>query len=127
MTGYNMVLKIRRLEEKLDELGFMLAHARYGTASEFGDVVSIKPRGDALPVYARDAEIWSGTLEALEYWLQGMEWARSYDNMLGVSGDRRRCDAEKRYHARMEKQRIRNEQNLVLRILSTPTEQLKDR
>jgi hypothetical protein len=82
MSGYNTVLKIRRLEQELDKLGMTMTQASH-YYRDFGDVVAIVPKDtDSLPVYSRDAELFIGTLEALEYWLQGIEWSRKYDQML---------------------------------------------
>lgn len=90
MSGYNTVLKIRRLEERCMNLGFMLCHAKH-YHNEFGDVVALKPKDiDSLPIYSRDAELFIGTLEELEYWLRGVEWARQYDEMLRVSNSKKR-------------------------------------
>jgi hypothetical protein len=91
MSGYNTVLKIRRLEEECEGLGFMFAASRHG--SYLGnDVISLKPKDqDSLPVYSRDAELFVGTVEELEIWLQGLAWARNYDRMLfGLRHDRNR-------------------------------------
>ena len=91
MSGYNTVLKIRRLEAECEGLGFMFAASRHG--SYLGnDVISLKPKDqDSLPVYSRDAEVFVGTVEELEIWLRGVEWARNYDRMLfGQKHDRNR-------------------------------------
>ena len=94
MAGYNLIQKIRRLEKECDRLGFMLCHARH-YHNEFGDVVALKPKDqDSLPVYSRDAELFIGTIDALEQWLLGVEWARKYDNML--FGNRHQSNREKR-------------------------------
>ena len=94
MSGYNTVLKIRRLEERCSKLGFMLCHAKH-YHNEFGDVVALKPKDiDSLPIYSRDAELFIGTLEELEYWLRGVEWARQYDELLKVSNSKKREDKE---------------------------------
>lgn len=83
MSGYNLILKIRRLEEVCDKLGFMFCHSRSNYNNEFGDVVAIKPKDqDSLPIYSRDAEIFAGTIDQLESWLKGVIWARDYDRML---------------------------------------------
>lgn len=90
MTGYNTILKIRKLEERCSSLGFMLCHAKH-YHHEFGDVVALKPKDvDSLPLYSRDAELFIGTLEELEYWLRGVEWSRQYDEMLKVSNSKKR-------------------------------------
>ena len=95
MIGYNTILKIRKLEERCSNLGFMLCHAKHHMNHEFGDVVALKPKDiDSLPIYSRDAELFVGTLEELEYWLRGVEWSRQYDEMLKVSNSKKREDKE---------------------------------
>lgn len=90
MSGYNTVLKIRRLEERCNQLGFMFCHAKHYN-NEFGDVIALKPKDqDSLPIYTRDAELFIGTIDQLEYWLRGVEWAREYDHMLKVSDSTKR-------------------------------------
>jgi hypothetical protein len=112
MSGYETVLRIKRLERDLDELGFIMAHSRHRYDREFGDVVAIKPKdADSLPIYARDAEIFTGSIEQLEQWLRGVEWARSYDRMLKVSDEAKRAKKE---------QHVRDDQ--LLRILKDEPE-----
>jgi len=94
MSGYNTVLKIRRLEDELDKLGMVMCQASH-YYRDFGDVVAVKPKdADSLPVYSRDAEFFIGTLEALETWIQGVQWARNYDRM--VFGRRHEVNRERR-------------------------------
>ena len=91
MSGYNTVLKIRRLEAECERLGFMFAASKHG--SYLGnDVICLKPKDqDSLPVYSRDAEVFVGTVEELEMWLRGLQWARNYDRMLfGLRHDKNR-------------------------------------
>lgn len=91
MSGYNAVLKIRRLEEEVNALGFRMAHSQSNRYSEFGDVVALYPKDEDLPIYSRDTEVFVGSLENLEIWLRGAQWARRYDTMLlGKSADSRR-------------------------------------
>ena len=91
MSGYNTVLKIRRLEEECEELGFMFAASKHG-GYYVTDTICLKPKDqDSLPVYSRDAEVFVGTIEELEIWLQGLQWARNYDRMLfGQKHDKNR-------------------------------------
>jgi hypothetical protein len=98
MSGYNLIVKIRDLEQKLEILGLMICHASH-YRHDFGDVVAVRPRdADSLPIYSRDAELFVGTLEALEYWIQGIEWARKYDRMVfGKLHDTKREKKEQDY------------------------------
>lgn len=102
MTGFNLVLKLRRLEEQVNALGFMFAHSRHEYYKEYGDVVALKPKDDGVPIYSRDAEVFVGSLQDLEQWIRGVEWARSYDQMLRISDDKKRFKKEEQFrHARM--------------------------
>lgn len=84
MSGYDTVLRIRRLEEEITKLGFRWGHSKHGAwgKSEYGDVISLYPANDAFPVYTRDAELFTGSIEQLEVWLRGFQKARDYDYML---------------------------------------------
>lgn len=64
------------------------------------DQVALKPKDDCLPIYARDAELFVGTLNDLESWLQGVKWARDYDSLLRISSQTSRGKKE---------QQVRNE------------------
>ena len=94
MSGYHTILRMRRLEEDVAKLGFMFAYPKHRFGDE-QDMVALKPcDSDAVPIYSRDAEIFCGTLEQLEVWLRGVEWARNYDMMLKVSDEKRRARKE---------------------------------
>lgn len=81
MAGWNTIRHIRRLEQQADKLGMQFAAYKYD--NEFGANVALIPKdNDALPIYARDAQLFSGTLEGAESWMRGVEWARDYDRML---------------------------------------------
>jgi hypothetical protein len=103
MSGYKTILILRHLEKEVDQLGFVLEAPRssgWGT-SDFDDRVSIIPKDEnALPIYTRDAEIFTGTLENLRIWLQGVQWAREYDRMLKVSDDKTRAKKEEHERGR---------------------------
>jgi hypothetical protein len=95
MAGYNAILELRRLEKEVDALGFVLGAPNNRWRDDLGDRVAITPKGiDSLPVYSRDAEIFIGTLDELRIWIRGVQWARHYDSMLGLSDDKKRTKKE---------------------------------
>lgn len=96
MSGYKTILLLRRLEKDLDQLGFVLEAPRSGWSdTDFDDRVAIIPKDEnALPIYTRDAEIFTGTLENLRIWLQGVQWARQYDEILKLSDEKKRTKKE---------------------------------
>ena len=106
MSGYNLVRRIHSLEEQCRELGLMMCHSRSDYMNQFGDIVAVKPRDqDSLPVYSRDAELFVGTLDALENWIKGIDWARRYDSMLfgnAHNDKRQRKEQDHRNHQLMK-------------------------
>jgi len=73
-----------------------------------------------LPIYSRDAELFIGSIERLEDWLAGVQWARDYDMMLKVSDDKKRDRAEVKERERIALRRKREEQAQMLRVLRAP-------
>jgi hypothetical protein len=92
MSGYETILKIQRLEQECDDLGFMLCRSKYGGGQYGHDVLALKPKDESsLPVYSRDAELFCCTIDQLEMWLRGVDWARQYDRFLfGIKHDKAR-------------------------------------
>lgn len=86
MTGYNTILKIRRIEEECAKMGFRLAHPRH-PYGDYGTTLCVMPTDDALPIYCRDAELFVGTLEQLDVWIQGAQWMHNYYMMLKLVDD----------------------------------------
>jgi hypothetical protein len=83
MSGYHTILRIRRLEEEVDKLGFRMGNSKHGNyRQEFDDVVALFPKEDSFPIYSRDAEIFVGTLEEMEVWLRGWQKSFEYHRML---------------------------------------------
>lgn len=96
MSGYQDVLRLRRLEREANELGFMFANPKNGFYDTYpGDTVALVPKDTtSVPIYSRDAEVFVGSLEQLNVWLRGVEWARQYDVLLKVSDDKKRLRKE---------------------------------
>lgn len=111
MSGYETYMRYQRIEAEAKALGFRIGnpkHGNWGRADEFGsqDVVALFPADDALPVYSRDAEIFSGTFNQVQTFLHGWTRAQSYDMMLRMSDDKKR----KKYEAKeVERQRFMRE------------------
>jgi hypothetical protein len=93
--GYDTLLKIRRFEKTVEELGMRIGHPKHGGWSRNDEnVLALFPLNEELPVFSRDAELFVGTLEAAEIWIQGLEWSRNYDYLLRVSDDKKRTRKE---------------------------------
>lgn len=97
MSGWNTIQRIKRIEEEIDKLGFKFAKSKHTDWSEDHGALSLLPKDhDALPIYSRDAELFVGSLERLEDWINGVRWAREYDRMLKISTDKTRVAAEQK-------------------------------
>jgi len=94
MSGWVAIEKMQNLERSIDNLG--LKFARCEIFDNQASVCLVPKDHVALPIYSRDAEIYHGSLESVEYWLQGVEWARDYDRMNKISTDEKRAAAEQR-------------------------------
>ena len=99
MSGWNTIQEVRRIEEQVIKLGFKFGnpkHAGHWADPGYQDMVSLMPGEECLPVYNRDAEIFTGTLAQVRTWLQGVEWSRNYDAMHKLSNDDKRMAAEQK-------------------------------
>jgi len=99
MSGWNTIQEVRRIEEQVMSLGFKFSnpkHAGHWADPGHQDMVSLVPADECLPVYCRDAEIFTGTLADVRTWLRGVEWARGYDMLNKISNDDKRMAAEQK-------------------------------
>ena len=117
MSGYYTFNRWKRIEESAEKLGFRLGNPRHGWSGSDHDLVSLFPAEDALPIYSRDADVFTGTFHDVEVWLDGWSRAQAYDQMLGLSTDKKRAAAEDRERARQVERRKREEQAELLRVL----------
>ena len=92
-VGWNTVQKIKRVEDMANKMGFEFS-AGSDRYIDGGDSIHLIPLGDALPHYRRSAEIYSGSVEDIGTWLEGLQWARTYDIMLRISSDKKREERE---------------------------------
>ena len=122
--GINMIERIDRVRDLVDKLGFRIGHAPY--QGEDIDSLSLYAKGNLLPIYARDAVLFTGTLADLEQWLSGVQWARQYDAYVNACSDKRRSQAEQKYVELRERKRIQAEQKQMVEILKTPSKTLNE-
>lgn len=88
-VGYNTYLVLQKIETLANDLGFKFDRPRHhGYESDY---ISLCPKDqDSLPLYTRDAQLYTGTLGEIEAFLTGLQWARDYDKMLKVSDPKKR-------------------------------------
>lgn len=114
MAGYSMIRKIKRLEETLHSLGMRWGYHGWQSTDEFDNMLAVMPRDDELPVYARDAVLFAGSIDDLDRWVQGVQWAREYDRMLKVSDFDKRDRKEQDVRNKQLIQHIKQEEIEVI-------------
>ena len=119
MSGYSTYTRWQRIEAQAKLLGFRLGNPKHGTWGTVGDtdMVTLYPDGEALPVYTRDAELFTGTFRDVEIFLGGWTKAQSYDMILRMTDEKRRQKFEDAERARQAEQRKREEQKQMLKVL----------
>ncbi len=98
----NMIDRIDRVRAAVDRLGFRMGKTPLRAVDDI-DTITLYPKEECLPVYNRDAALFTGTLLDLERWLSGVDWARQYDSYLGAMSDKRRAQYEAKEVARQER------------------------
>lgn len=112
MAGWNTIERIRRLEDKVTKIGFKFNKSRHSDFTDDHGALSLVPLDSmALPIYCRDAELFVGSLERLEDWLAGVEWARDYDRHLKLSDEVKRAKKEDDVRARAMLKKLAGEKN----------------
>jgi hypothetical protein len=115
MSGWNTIQMVRRIENELDEFGMKLAKSKYTDwTNDHGSAAVVPKDNDSLPIYRRDAELFVGSIEAVDNWLKGLRWARDYDKMLKLSSDTTRSRKEQDFRnkqlVKILKEELSNEQ-----------------
>ena len=117
MSGYTTYQRWQRIEEQAMIAGFRLGKPSHGWNEPNYDVVSLYPADDALPVYSRDAELFTGTFSDVEIFVNGWARAQQYDHLLRMTDDRRRSKFEDAERARQAERRKKEEQAELIRVL----------
>lgn len=121
--GMKMIERIDRVRERADQLGFALGKAPIASYDHDTDLISLYPKGDCLPVYSRDACLFTGNLNELERWLDGLDWARAYDCYIGACKQQRREQYEAKQVARLEQIRYNKAKHETFKTLKTNYEE----
>jgi hypothetical protein len=98
VAGWQLLKSFRDVEERAHKLGLTFAPSKY-SGMEF-DTIALVPLYENLPIYNREAEIFSGSLQDIDKWLRGVEWSRNYDNLMMSKNDEKRKTAENKYQQR---------------------------
>ena len=76
--NWNSIVQIEAVKIRLNNLGYKMLPAKYRHDGSIG----IYPADDKNPIYSRDAEVFSGTVEDITAWVRGIEHQVGYLTML---------------------------------------------
>ncbi len=130
MSGYTTYTRWQRIEAQAKSLGFRIGNPKHGHWSDRteSDAVSLYPGDeDALPVFNRDAEIFTGTFSQVEIFLAGWARAQQYDMLLRIADDKKRKQYEDRERERQLREKERLEKRKMFAALADRTEDEVDR
>ena len=102
-VGMDMIARIDHVRELADHYGFRLGKAPYSNFGDNIDSIALYPKDDSLPVYSRDACLFTGNLSEVETFFEGIRWSRNYDQMIGAMSVQRREQYEAKEVARLAK------------------------
>jgi hypothetical protein len=124
MTGYRTYTRFQRIEAQAKQLGFRLGNPKNGMwATENSlDEVTLYPDDNALPIYSRDTDIYTGTFDRVEIFLNGWARAQQYDAMLRMTDEKKRKKYEDKERDRQRWAAERLEKRQVFAILADRTE-----
>lgn len=89
--GYDVIQRIKRIEEDAATIGFKFSRSTFGHNELGGCMITLAPKDeDALPLYNRDAELFTGGINDISIFLHGIRWARQYDFMMKISNEKQR-------------------------------------
>jgi hypothetical protein len=93
--GWDDVQRMKRVEARANALGFEFTDGGKSWAAGGTSIsIYVQPKDDLLPLYSRTATFFTGSIESIDSWLDGIEWARHYDELLKVSNDKKRAKQE---------------------------------
>ena len=116
-VGMNMIERIDSVRELADFFGFRLGRTPHSSFDNSIDNIALYPKEDRLPTYSRDACLFTGNLNEVENFLDGIRWARNYDKIIGSCTDQRREQYEAKEVARLAKIKYNKERAETIQIL----------
>ncbi len=93
MNWYD-IQKLETLQFRLKKLGYVMSQSKYSNGSY---AIGIYPLNDQLPIYCRDAELFSGDTNSIEAWIRGIEHRNDYLYMLKATNDKKVKALEEKY------------------------------
>jgi hypothetical protein len=94
-VGLKTYRKLMKVEARARALGMQFTVPKTYYADQ--DCIVLSPVDQELPLYIRDAELFTGDVDQVATFLRGIEWARQYDSSILKGNDNRRLRKEQDY------------------------------
>lgn len=97
---YDVYSFIKSVEKKANDLGFKFKPYRFSDSTN-AKLISLEPIDDmSYPIYSRDAQIFTGTMDQINSYLHGIEFMKQYLERLNIVSDKKISDAEQKVRNR---------------------------
>jgi hypothetical protein len=97
--NWNDIQLLDTVVTRLINLGYKIKPSKYGISE-----VGVYPLDDKNPLYSRDAEVYTGTIENIACWMRGVEHQDGYLKMLKATSDKKIKQLEEKYIKKLEHQ-----------------------
>ena len=92
-----------RVVKGLEKLGYYIKNTKYGY-QDGRCLAGVYPLKDMNPLYSRDAEVFSGTMEEIQCWMRGVSHRNDYLMMLKATSEKRIQELEEKYRKKLKHQ-----------------------
>jgi len=89
------VQQLEDLQIRLKKLGYMMCQAKHCNTGEYK--IGVFPLENHLPIYSRDAQLFSGDTEMIMSWVRGIEHRNEYLLMLKAVSNKKIETLEEKY------------------------------
>lgn len=89
------IQRMKRVEARADAMDFVFKSSGFwiDNASQ-RSAIYVKPKDNSLPIYSRDATLFTGSIESIDDWLSDIVWARQCDDLIKASNNKKRAKQE---------------------------------
>jgi hypothetical protein len=94
-VGMKTIRRIKQVERQALRLGFEFVES-IGSHLRTDDEISLAVIEETLPALRNGVQVFSGNLDEVEAFMNGLDWARWYDIALGLQTDDRRAKSEQK-------------------------------
>ena len=94
---------LEKVVNGLSKLGYCIKNTKYGY-QDGRCLVGVYALEDNNPLYSRDAEVFTGTMEEISCWMRGVNHRNDYLTMLKATTEKRIQELEEKYRKKLKHQ-----------------------